>query len=104
MNTVDHKKKAIIQSIIWFLSLQIIGYFSSTNTKALGSSYVQPFQIYTIGILAYVLLFSCPLLFSVKRHAKQANLKIFSYLVTALLLQHFLWVILILVKLVQALF
>lgn len=104
MNNVNHKKKALINSIIWFLSLQIIGYFTSGQINVLEKPVLTPLSIYWVGVSVYVIFFSCPLLFSIKHHANQANLKPISFIATVLLLQHGLWVILTVVELVRSLF
>ena len=104
MKENNHKKMVKIKSIVWFISLQAVGYvFSVYMEKCSNDSTSQSVLYYWIA-MGYIFFYSFPLLLSIRYHAVAAEMKILQLLSTVLIGHHIIWIFLTLINMMNFLY
>ena len=98
MKANDSKRIVKLLSLIWFLSLQLMGHLCSTYISDIPLTQL---SVYHYIILGYVFLYSCPLLLSIRRHAIAAEMKLAKLVSTLLIGHHTLWVVLTFIEVLK---
>ena len=99
MKDINHKEKAKRLCILCLIFLIISGScasaFLNSKDELERNASLEVFSSYQFAALAIILFCSCPLLLSIRHHARIARLKTIEASSCVILLHHIIWIILL---------
>ena len=108
MKDINHKKKAKCLCILWLIFLIVAGSsasaFLNSQDELEKNASLDVFSNYQFVVLAIMVCCSCPLLLSIRHHAKIARLKTIEVLSCIILLHHIIWIILLISEIIRTFF
>ena len=95
---MDRRKLIKRLGILWLVALNVVwvlGYVYGFSRVMAGNDFVPPlWGPYHWAVLAFVFLFSMPVLLWIRCLAAREDMKVFTILSTIILIQHVFWVVL----------